>query len=153
MPLKVSDGVGAWIHDFVHSTNERFKGKSKKKRIQQALGAFYGAKNFHGKEGLDPIITDSPILQVLGEIDFNERDVSTLDFRLEPLEGNRISSEINGDRYHHFPKAGISPADYYNRVKSIYARSPDEALKYMKDNSRDSRKLEPLPKKPSDVGY
>ena len=30
-----------WIHDFVHSKNPKFEGKSKKERIQQALGAYY----------------------------------------------------------------------------------------------------------------
>jgi hypothetical protein len=146
-------GASAYIHDFVHSKDARFKGKSKKRRIQQALGAFYGAKNFHGKEYYEPIIADSPILEVLGEIDFYERDTTDLDFKLHPLEGNKISSEINGDKYHYFPKEGMSPADYYNRVKSILARSPDDALKYMKDNSRDHRQLTPGPRKPSDVGY
>ena len=30
-----------WIHDFVHSTNPKFEGKSKKERIKMALGAYY----------------------------------------------------------------------------------------------------------------
>jgi len=42
--LKVSDGIGAWISDFVHSKNPNFAGKSKKERTQMALGAFYSAK-------------------------------------------------------------------------------------------------------------
>ena len=42
--VSVSDGVDAWIHDFVHSDDPKFKGKSKKERIQMALGAFYSAK-------------------------------------------------------------------------------------------------------------
>lgn len=32
------------IHDFVHSDNPKFKGKSKQERIKMALGAFYGLK-------------------------------------------------------------------------------------------------------------
>jgi hypothetical protein len=146
-------GASAYIHDFVHSKDARFRGKSKKRRIQMALGAFYGAKNFNGKEDYDPIVVDSPILEVLGEIDFYERDTTDLDFKLEPLDGNKISSNINGTRYHYFPKKGMSPADYYSRVKSILARSPDEALQYMKNNSGDHRELKPEPRKPSDVGY
>lgn len=39
--LKASDPAGKWIKDFVHSDNERFSGKSKKKRIKMALGAYY----------------------------------------------------------------------------------------------------------------
>jgi hypothetical protein len=30
-----------WIHDFVHSDNPKFEGKSKKDRIKMALGAYY----------------------------------------------------------------------------------------------------------------
>lgn len=30
-----------WIHDFVHSTNPKFEGKTKKERIKMALGAYY----------------------------------------------------------------------------------------------------------------
>ena len=42
--LKVSDGAGKWISDFVHSENPKFEGKSKKERQQMALGAYYAAK-------------------------------------------------------------------------------------------------------------
>jgi len=33
--------AGDWIHDFVHSDNPKFDGKSKKERIKMALGAYY----------------------------------------------------------------------------------------------------------------
>ena len=33
--------AGDWIHDFVHSDNPKFKGKSKEKRKQMALAAYY----------------------------------------------------------------------------------------------------------------
>jgi hypothetical protein len=40
-----SDATAAdYIHDFVHSANPKFKGKSKEERIQMALGAFYGKR-------------------------------------------------------------------------------------------------------------
>jgi hypothetical protein len=42
--LKVSDGAAAWIDDFVKSKNPKFDEKTKKERIQMALGAFYAAK-------------------------------------------------------------------------------------------------------------
>jgi hypothetical protein len=42
--LSVSDGVSAWIKDFVHSDDSRFEGKSKEERRQMALGAYYAAK-------------------------------------------------------------------------------------------------------------
>lgn len=37
--------ASAWIHDFVHSDNPKFKGKSRKERIRMALGAYYGKQN------------------------------------------------------------------------------------------------------------
>jgi len=33
--------AGDWVHDFVHSDNPKFDGKSKKERIKMALGAYY----------------------------------------------------------------------------------------------------------------
>lgn len=48
--LSVSDGAEKWIHDFVHSDNPKFEGKSKKERIQMALGAFYDTKKGTNEE-------------------------------------------------------------------------------------------------------
>jgi hypothetical protein len=52
--LKPSMGAGAYVSDFVHSKNPKFAGKSKSKRIQMALGAYYADKKGM-KEGLDPV--------------------------------------------------------------------------------------------------
>jgi hypothetical protein len=37
--------AGAYIHDFIHSDNPKFAGKSKAKRKEMALGAYYSKKN------------------------------------------------------------------------------------------------------------
>lgn len=37
--------AGDWIHDFVHSKNPKFAGKSKAERKKMALGAYYGKQN------------------------------------------------------------------------------------------------------------
>lgn len=42
--LSADATAGDWIHDFVHSNNPKFKGKSKEERIKMALGAYYSAK-------------------------------------------------------------------------------------------------------------
>jgi hypothetical protein len=44
MPLKVSDGMGAWIDDFKKSDAPQFKGKSTKERRDQAIAAYMSAK-------------------------------------------------------------------------------------------------------------
>lgn len=42
--LTAKDPASKWIHDFVHSDNPKFKGKSTKERQQMALGAYYSKK-------------------------------------------------------------------------------------------------------------
>lgn len=42
--LSAATPVSTWIHDFVHSTNPKFEGKSKEQRKTMALGAYYAAK-------------------------------------------------------------------------------------------------------------
>ena len=44
MPLKVSDGIAAWIKDFQKSDAPQFKGKSKDQRRDQAVAAYLSAK-------------------------------------------------------------------------------------------------------------
>jgi hypothetical protein len=49
MPLSSGMGSGTYVKDFVKSKNPKFKGKSKKKRIDMALGAYYAAKQDKAK--------------------------------------------------------------------------------------------------------
>jgi len=42
--LSPNASASEYIHDFVHSKNSKFDGKSKKKRMQMALAAFYSNK-------------------------------------------------------------------------------------------------------------
>ena len=67
--LKVSDGVAAWIHDFVHSDDPKFAAKSKQERIQQALGAFYAAKRALEEEvelAEDAVETTKKVMNAVG---------------------------------------------------------------------------------------
>ena len=43
--LKKDASAGEWIHDFVHSDNPKFAGKSKAERKKQALAAYYAKQN------------------------------------------------------------------------------------------------------------
>jgi hypothetical protein len=43
--LSKDASAGDWIHDFIHSKNPKFAGKSKAERKKMALGAYYGKKN------------------------------------------------------------------------------------------------------------
>ena len=59
MPLKVSDGIGAWIKDFQKSDAPQFKGKSKDERRDQAVAAYLSAKRGDKKEGINELSTDT----------------------------------------------------------------------------------------------
>lgn len=48
--LTAADPASEWIKDFVASDNPKFEGKSKKERIQMALGAYYAAKRGTNEE-------------------------------------------------------------------------------------------------------
>ena len=50
MPLKVSDGMGAWIDDFYKSKAPQFKGKNKDERRDMAIAAYLSAKRGDKKE-------------------------------------------------------------------------------------------------------
>jgi hypothetical protein len=43
--------LSKWVHDFVHSDNPKFAGKSKDERIKMAQGAYYGAQKESVEEG------------------------------------------------------------------------------------------------------
>jgi hypothetical protein len=43
--MKKDATAGDWIHDFVHSKNPKFDGKSTKERQKMALGAYYAKQN------------------------------------------------------------------------------------------------------------
>jgi hypothetical protein len=51
--LTAADPASKWISDFVASDNPKFAGKSKKERIQMALGAHYAAKRAKNEEVVD----------------------------------------------------------------------------------------------------
>jgi hypothetical protein len=57
--LKASAPTAEWIHDFVHSENPKFAGKSKKERIRMALGAAYAAKRNEEVEPIDELNKDT----------------------------------------------------------------------------------------------
>ena len=53
MPLKISDGMGAWIDDFQKSDAPQFKGKNKEERREMAIAAYLSAKRGDKKESVE----------------------------------------------------------------------------------------------------
>ena len=49
--LSKDASAGDWIHDFIHSDNPKFKGKTKAERKKMALGAYYAKQNEEKEAG------------------------------------------------------------------------------------------------------
>ena len=74
MPLKVSDGIGAWIKDFQKSDAPQFKGHSSEKRREQAIAAYLSAKR--GPQNESTNIEENPYYQdVLSSIDLYTNEI------------------------------------------------------------------------------
>jgi hypothetical protein len=74
--------AGDYIHDFVHSDNPKFAGKSKAERKKMALGAYYGKQN-EAKEDCSPITTDTLAGRMPGG---KSNDFKSFKVRVRPLD-------------------------------------------------------------------
>ena len=78
--LTKSASAGDWIHDFVHSKNPKFQGKSTKQRQQMALGAYYAKQKEEVSENHIAIamgkMLDDEGSMVLNQLEQIERAVS-----------------------------------------------------------------------------
>lgn len=59
--LGKDDPAGKWISDFVHSDNPKFKGKSKEKRKQMALAAYYAKQRNEEVEQIEEAVDHSAL--------------------------------------------------------------------------------------------
>jgi|LakMenEpi03Aug12_release.lakeMendotaPanAssembly.Ray.scaffolds.fasta_scaffold03530_15 hypothetical protein len=111
--LSVSDGAEKWIHDFVHSDNPKFEGKSKKERIQMALGAFYAAKKATNEE-----------VEELDEIS------SKLAYRAASKRGERMSKAWRANDMDTFEKERGKAEKTYNiatkKAKAAEKKNPQK---------------------------
>ena len=86
--LTAADPASKWISDFVKSDNPKFAGKSKKERIQQALGAYYAAKGGKNEEV-------EQVDEVSQKMVRAYRDKARDDY--EDAKGSRFMSKVHGD--------------------------------------------------------
>lgn len=121
MPLKVSDGIGAWIKDFKKSDAPQFKGKDEKERRDMALAAYLDAKRDDknenvssadkkpeiytkpdGKRGVRMVSTDRDVIKTKSESIKEvtpKSDVSELAMKTDPKIPNLKSPRDKKYRY------------------------------------------------------
>ena len=124
--LKSSDPAGKWIHDFVHSDNPRFAGKSKKERIRMALGASYGAKRNEEIEYHFNVLEEAVTSIDKGEYDYEGQMTRT---QLQTILRNSkdlIEMISNSDNMPEWVQSKITLAqDYISSVRD-YLQSKGE---------------------------
>lgn len=74
--LTAADPASSWISDFVNSDNPKFAGKSKKERMNMALGAYYAKKRKKNEEVVQEKL--DPVGKETTDID-NDKDVDKTD--------------------------------------------------------------------------
>jgi hypothetical protein len=95
--LKASAPTAEWIHDFVHSENPKFAGKSKKERINMALGAAYAAKRNEEVEPIDELNKDtvySYATKAEKDVNKKHKELTSQIKTNNPKSANNTSSKI-----------------------------------------------------------
>lgn len=73
--LSKNDSASKWIHDFVHSDNPKFKGKSTKERQKMALGAYYAAQ----KEEVEMDEALGTMANIKAATEFGQSNIAKMD--------------------------------------------------------------------------
>lgn len=100
--LSVTDGIKAWIDDFIKSDDPRFEGKSKEERRQMAIGAFYSAKKGTNEEVELDEVSEPTLRKYVGK-----NVASTMNQNFDEIPRKRIKGlKRASDKLHQkqFPK-------------------------------------------------
>jgi hypothetical protein len=116
MPLKVSDGIAAYIDDFKKSDAPQFKGKSDKERRDQAIAAYLSAKK--GDEQKENVKTADRKPEVYTKPD-GKRGV-----RMVPVDREVIKKE------------SVDELSMYTSKKTPNLSYPKKKTKYEKEKAR-----------------
>lgn len=135
--LKVSDGAAAWIHDFVHSKDPKFDGKTKEERIQQALGAFYAAQRAL-KEEVEQVDEAS-----MKGMPFTAAEKARLDKKVTPKDLEVSLNDIPG-RLGKAPRGSKTLADMSD-IKLVNKLTKEEADQVDEANTSKSQLKKPSP--------
>jgi len=72
--LTAADPASKWISDFVASDNPKFAGKSKKERINMALGAYYSATG-KGKKNEEAVAIEKKLGEGMDAVGREDKDI------------------------------------------------------------------------------
>lgn len=116
--------AGDWIHDFVHSTNPKFEGKSKKERIKMALGAYYA------KQRNEEVVVEAKPQKTADRYHINHPD------RPATLASYKDKESAIKDRDAKYPGAKVHQVGPRGKVKAVFEESELDEGTYSADVER-----------------
>jgi len=122
--------AGDYIHDFVHSDNPKFDGKSKAERKKMALGAYYGAQKEAYEGSDDAITTDTLAGRMPGG---RSNSFKSFKIRVKPLdkEGNGDPQKVPSQEPDETPSSNSIKAKHIGAIERTDNLDP----KYGKPNT------------------
>jgi hypothetical protein len=122
--------AGDYIHDFIHSDNPKFAGKSKAERKKMALGAYYGAQKEAYEGSDDAITTDTLAGRMPGG---RSNSFKSFKIRVKPLdkEGNGDPQKVPSQEPDETPSSNSIKAKHIGAIERTDNLDP----KYGKPNT------------------
>ena len=136
--LSKDASAGDWIHDFVHSDNPKFAGKSKEQRKKMALGAYYAKQRNEEVEQLKEFGDDLPKIGMTGDhpgpfgvyhkhgkgaedlkIVSKHKTLDSALKHVNRLEKKTGKQHVYGNLLAHNPEHGEIPKKFHEEVEQI----------------------------------
>jgi hypothetical protein len=142
--LSKDASAGDWIHDFIHSDNPKFKGKSKEMRKKMALAAYYAKQRNEETESVEEGVVDTikkgvkKAAEVLGGPD-DEGHKKDLQRKMGiPQTGKQGHAKQNEE---------WNKEDAVKRLKDLHKREKEEEKadkKMMQDRKKQNEEVEQI---------
>ena len=122
--------AGDYISDFVHSTNPKFDGKSKKERINMALGAYYST---HKKK--DGMSEQAPVAPVPDK-KYIKGTPENKAYKATKKPINGMPTNMNKEEAEQIEELSTELLGRYKKAAGEQASAADKAGNYAKGNKR-----------------
>jgi|SaaInl0LU_22_DNA_1037365.scaffolds.fasta_scaffold08385_3 hypothetical protein len=131
MPLKVSDGMKAWISDFENSDAPQFKGKSEDERRKMAIAAYMDAKRGSNKEDVKEAMTPKQKAELAKQVAaFKAKGGSVKKLAPGKAQGYHGKDDPGKDMHGMMDKGDTRKIGTRKKVKSMEATQVDEMQIY-----------------------
>jgi hypothetical protein len=151
--LSAADPASKWIHDFVHSDNPKFAGKSKEERIRMALGAKYAAGMAEEVEQIEEgDLSVRTLYNKFADAHVNGHDTNSTEKVIRKVHGDEVmnhmkkaakanaKADIDGEE-RHFDNAQTA-AKKTDRIGGTVGRGRSEFMRKRREWSEEFEQVE-----------